>query len=189
MSTPPIHDSQIDFTSPDALDAQGPGPEQVESARMEAEVGWQQLQANGSYVAIARRSRSKIPPRNARQFVVLVVEDDADLAQLLIDVFMIATFEVRWASNRSEINAELRRGAEVDVVLLDIELPDANGLQVLRRIREHPEFARLPVIMMTGKAAASDIQAGLTARADGYVTKPFKISGLMKAVNLVLGNA
>jgi len=188
MSTPapPIED-EVDFTRPGALTAPGPSAAQIETARMEAEVGCPQLQGSGFYVAIARRSSVTVPPRNARQFVVLIVEDDGDLGQLLIDVLMNAGFEVRWASNRSEINAELRRGAEIDFVLLDIVLPDADGLQVLRRLREHPELTKLPVIMMTGRAGAGDVLAGLAAGADGYVTKPFKISGLMKAVNLVLG--
>jgi two-component system OmpR family response regulator len=185
---PPIKD-EVDFTRPGALTAPEPSPAEVENARLEAEVGCPQLQGNGFYVAIARRSPVRNPPRNARQFVVLVVEDDGDLGQLLIDVLMNAGFEVRWASNRSEINAELRRGAEIDFVLLDIVLPDADGLQVLRRLREHPEFTKLPVIMMTGKAAAGDVLAGLVAGADGYVTKPFKVSGLMTAVSLVLGRS
>jgi two-component system, OmpR family, response regulator len=102
---------------------------------------------------------------------------------------MLAGFEVRWASNRSEINAELRRGSEIDLILLDIVLPDANGLQILERLRMHPAYGKMPVIMMTGKAAGDDVLAGLAAGADGYVTKPFKMSGLVKAVNQVLGNA
>ena len=63
-----------------------------------------------------------------------VVEDDPDLGQLLIDVFMNQGFEVRWASDKAEINAALRRGNEIDVLLLDRELPDANGLTILQAI-------------------------------------------------------
>ena len=68
-------------------------------------------------------------------------------------------------------------------------LPDADGLQILARLRAHPRFARMPVIMMTGKAESSDVKAGLAAGADGYVSKPFKMSALVAAVNLVLGRA
>jgi DNA-binding response OmpR family regulator len=70
---------------------------------------------------------------------------------------------------------------------MDIVLPDADGLEVLRRIRTHPKLAKLPVIMMTGKSSAEDVAAGLVAGADGYVTKPFVMSGLVKAVKQVLG--
>ena len=118
---------------------------------------------------------------------MLAVEDDADLGQLLIDIFMIAGYEVRWASNRAEINAQLRRGDEIDVVLMDVLLPDADGLEILQRLRAHPRFGTIPVIMMTGLSAAQDVSAGLAAGADGYVTKPFQMSGLVKAVGMVLG--
>ena len=117
-----------------------------------------------------------------------MVEDDSDLAQLLIDIFMLAGFEVRWASNRAEINSEMSRRPGVDLVLMDIELPDANGLQVLQRIRAHPRLAKLPVIMMTARSASEDVLAGLAAGADGYVSKPFVMSGLVKAVKTVLGD-
>jgi len=66
-------------------------------------------------------------------------------------------------------------------------LPDADGLQVLGRIRMHPSLAELPVIMMTGKVEPEDVLAGLAAGADGYVTKPFKLSALVNAVSVVLG--
>jgi CheY-like chemotaxis protein len=184
---PPPGEEDLDFTRPAAAPA--PTAERVADARREAEKGDAQLRDAGFYVSIARHSPVKIPPRNGSKYVLLAVEDDPDLGQLLIDIFMLAGFEVRWASNRSEINAELKRAAEVDIVLMDIVLPDANGLQILQRVRSHPVFGKIPVIMMTGKAAAADVGAGLAAGADGYVTKPFKMSGLVKAVNQVLGNA
>ena len=136
-----------------------------------------------------RTYTTRIPPRNGSKYVLLVVEDDPDLAQLVIDIFMTAGFEVHWASNRDEINREMNRRPAVDLVLLDILLPDAHGLQILKRIRSHPKLAKLPVIMMTGKSAAADVAAGLSEGADGYVTKPFKMSGLVKAVKQVLGIA
>ena len=191
MSHPPLppSDEALDFTRPGGPSAPPPGPAEVARAREEARAGTPQLRDTGFYVSIARHNPVRIPPRNGSKYVILVVEDDADLAQLLIDIFMLAGFEVRWASNRAEINAEMNRKPTVDLVLMDIVLPDANGLEVLQRLRGHPKLAKLPVIMMTGKSSGEDVAAGLTAGADGYVTKPFKVSGLVKAVNLVLGNA
>lgn len=187
-SLPPA-DDELDFTNPGAASVPTSGPEETERVRAEARASASQLQNAGFYVSIARHSPVRIPPRNGAKYAILVVEDDVDLGQLLIDIFMLAGFEVRWASNRAEINAEMNRKPAVDLVLMDIVLPDANGLHILRRLRAHPKLAKLPVIMMTGKSTSEDVQAGLMAGADGYVSKPFVMSGLVKAVNMVLGNA
>lgn len=179
---------ELDFTHPGTAPAPAITPQQVERVREEAKAVAPKLQAAGFYVSIARQAARRIPPRNGEKYAVLVVEDDADLGQLLIDIFMLAGFEVRWASNRAEINAEMNRQPFVDLILLDIVLPDANGLDILQRIRGHPRLAKLPVILMTGKSSADDVLAGLAAGADGYVSKPFKMSALVKSVNTVLGN-
>ena len=184
---PPQPEDELDFTQPGTSPLPRPTLEQVESARSEAKVGAPQLDASGFYVSIARHSAARVPPKNGLNYVLLAVEDDETLGQLLVDTFTLAGFEVRRASNRAEINAELGRKPGADLVLLDIVLPDANGLQVLQRIREHPRLADLPVIMMTGKSAPEDVEAGLAAGADGYVSKPFQMNGLVKAVNSVLG--
>jgi two-component system, OmpR family, response regulator len=183
-SARPPDKARVDFARPGP--AATPTPEDAERAKREAEAGTPLLHKVGFYLSMARRTARKRPPGDAGRYVVLVVEDDADLAQLVIDIFMNAGFEMRWAANRAEINAELHR-AGIDLVLLDIGLPDADGLQVLRRVREHPKLADLPVIMMTGRVAPEDILAGLAAGADGYVTKPFRLDGLVSAVNAVLG--
>jgi CheY-like chemotaxis protein len=190
MSNPPTQptDDTFDFAKTGFIQPPSPTPEQAEQAQEEAAVGAPQLEHSGFYVAMARRSPARLAPRNGEKHAILVVEDDPDLAQLVIDVFMNAGFEMRWASNRAEINAQLHRQPPVDLVLMDIRLPDANGLHVLLRIRAHPTLAGLPVIMMTGMATAEDVAAGLLAGANGYVTKPFRMSGLVKAVNEVLGN-
>ena len=185
--TSPDSDGELDFTRPRRLSE--PSPEAVDSARQEARAGTPQLQHSGFYVSIARRSPVRIAPRNGVKYSLLVVEDDPDLAQLVIDIFMTAGFEMHWAANRAEVNAEMNRRPSVDLVLLDIVLPDANGLEILKRIRSHPKLTKLPVIMMTGKSEASDVAAGLAAGADGYVSKPFQMSGLVKSVKQVLGEA
>lgn len=180
-------DDDLDFTKPAAVEP--PTPQQLETAHREAASGGAELRKAGFYIAIARRATEKVPPRNGERHSLLVVEDDPDLSNLLAEIFSVAGFEVRRASNRAQINAEINKPVLPDLVLLDIVLPDADGLQILSRLRGHPRFARMPVVMMTGKAEASDVKAGLAAGADGYVSKPFRMSALVAAVNLVLGRA
>lgn len=179
----------LDFTKTLAKPIPAPTPQQLESVKEEAAVGGAQLRSNGYYVAIARRATAKVPPRDGERHALLVIEDDPDLSKLLEEIFGDAGFDVRTAKNRAQINTEVNKPLLPDLVLLDIMLPDADGLQILSRLRAHPKFARLPVILMTGKATVADVKAGLAAGADGYVSKPFKVSALVSAVDLVLGRA
>jgi DNA-binding response OmpR family regulator len=136
---------------------------------------------------VARNREGRVTPKNGQRHCVLVVEDDAGLLQLLIELLGKAGFETRFARNRAEVTAELNHMPLPDIVLMDVGLPDANGFHVLERIRSHESLSTLPVIMMTGKSQANHVARGLALGADGYVTKPFKLSGLVNAVNTVLG--
>ncbi|MGE0356882.1 MAG: response regulator transcription factor [Burkholderiales bacterium] len=180
-------DDDLDFTKPAPVPPPAPTPQQIATAGKEAASGGEALRKSGYYIALAKRAAAKIPPRNGERHALLVVEDDPDLSNLLAEIFSVAGFEVRRAANRAEINAEVNRPILPDLILLDIVLPDADGRQILTRLRGHPKFARMPVILMTGKAGSADVKAGLAAGADGYVSKPFKMSALVAAVNLVLG--
>lgn len=184
--TPP--DEDLDFTQPGAAPPAPPSPQKVAAARTEASTGGPQLAKTGFYVAMARHSvGGKVVPRNGEKHVVFVVEDDPDLAKLVGEVLGKAGFGTRLARDKGEINAEFNKPPLPDIMLLDVSLPDADGFNILERIRANPRLAKLPVIMMTGKSEVTDVARGLALGADGYVTKPFKISGLVAAVNTVLG--
>jgi len=186
MSAP--EDDELDFTRPATKPAPVPSPEKVASARKEASTGGPELAKTGFYVAMARHSSGgRVPPRNGDRHAIFVVEDDLDMLKLVGEVLSKAGFLTRFARNRLEINAEFNKTPLPDLILLDVSLPDADGFQILERIRHHPKLSKLPVIMMTGKSEVTDVARGLTAGADGYVTKPFRISALVSAVNTVLG--
>ncbi|HEX6633769.1 MAG TPA: response regulator [Usitatibacter sp.] len=179
-------DLDLDFTKPPSKPAPPPPPERVESAKKEAAAGRPELARTGFYVAMARRPKEKVVPRNGSRHTILVVEDDNDLLKLVTEVLAKAGFLTRSAKNRAEINAEFNKVPLPDLVLLDVTLPDSDGFSILERIRGNQKITRMPVVLMTGKSAVTDIARGLSLGADGYVTKPFKISGLIAAVNTVL---
>ena len=186
MTSHPDADDDLDFTRPQAP-SPPPAPEKVASARKEATTGSPELQKSGFYVAMARHAGGRITPRNGERHGIFIIEDDKALTELVGEVLAKAGFLTRFAKNRAEINAEFNKSPLPDLVLLDVSLPDADGFQILERIRSNPKIKALPVIMMTGKSEVTDVARGLTLGADGYVTKPFKISGLVQAVNTVLG--
>ena len=186
MTSHPDADDDLDFTAP-AKPSPPPPPEKMASARKEATTGSPQLAKTGFYVAMARNAGGRVTPRNGSRHSIFIIEDDKALSELVGEVLAKGGFLTRFARNRAEINNEFNKPPLPDLVLLDVKLPDADGFQILERIRGNQKIKNLPVIMMTGKSEVTDVARGLSLGADGYVTKPFKISGLVQAVNTVLG--
>ncbi len=145
------------------------------------------LQQQGYTVRIARRARTERKLEPSRMLSVLVVEDEPQLSTVLKYVLTTEGYDVRTAKNREEIIAEIRRPPPPDLVLLDVLLPDADGFDVLLRMRQHPVLKTIPVVMLTGQATRDAVLKGLAGGADGYITKPFQIDVLVKAVRAVLG--
>ena len=187
MTAHPDAEDDLDFTGAPTTPPAPPSAEKLARARQEATKGSPQLAKTGFYVAMARHAGDRMPPRNGERHSVFIIEDDKDLTALVGEVLATAGFITRFARSRAEINAEFNKSPLPDIVLLDVALPDADGFQILERIRANPKISRIPVIMMTGKSEVTDIARGLSLGADGYVTKPFKISGLVSAVKTVLG--
>jgi two-component system, OmpR family, phosphate regulon response regulator PhoB len=119
---------------------------------------------------------------------ILVVEDEADLAELVSFNLREAGHQVTTASSGSMALAELRR-LKPDLVVLDVMLPDVSGLEVCRRIRRDEATARIPVIMLTAKGAEVDRVVGFEVGADDYVVKPFSPRELALRVDAVLRRA
>lgn len=154
-------------------------------ARIDADAEF--LRQNGYYVSMVRKSAVQPSRAEGQKISVLVIEDDPDILKLLQIFLKMEGFEARTASNRDEIVAAFRSPPLPDMVLLDIRLPDINGFDVLARMRQHPAMKMLPVIMLTAEATREAVLKGLAGGADGFVTKPFQIDRLVKAVNTVLG--
>ena len=114
---------------------------------------------------------------------VLVVEDDATVRELVALHLARAGFVVLEAADARE---GWRRLDVADVVVLDRMLPDEPGDAWLRRLREHAEHARLPVLMLTARATEVDRVGGLEAGADDYLVKPFSAPELVARLRALL---
>ena len=114
---------------------------------------------------------------------VLVVDDEANLTELLGMALRYEGWEVRCASTGI---AAVRAAKEFrpDAVVLDMMLPDFDGLEVLRRMRG--EDPNIPVLFLTAKDAVEDRVAGLTAGGDDYVTKPFSLEEIVARVRALM---
>ena len=113
---------------------------------------------------------------------ILIVEDEAKIARFIELELVHEGYEVAKASDgREGVDAAL--AGDFDLILLDVMLPQLNGLEVLRRIRREKST---PVIMLTARDSVMDKVAGLDAGADDYITKPFAIEELLARVRVAL---
>ncbi|WP_026887362.1 response regulator transcription factor [Clostridium beijerinckii] len=113
---------------------------------------------------------------------ILIVEDDEKLARFVELELLHEGYEILKADN-GRLGLEIAEKGEADLVLLDIMIPQINGLEVLRRIRKTSD---LPVIMLTARDAVMDKVSGLDAGADDYITKPFAIEELLARIRTSL---
>lgn len=129
---------------------------------------------------------SSDPPRHAAQrFRLLVIEDDADIRELIAYNLRKEGYQVVVADEGTE-GLKLAAQNPPDLVLLDLMLPDLDGLEVCRRLKRDPTLASMPVVMVTAKGGESDIVAGLELGADDYITKPFSPRVLVARTRAVL---
>lgn len=145
------------------------------------------LSKTGYYVNIARKAVSVRTSLPGQSLSVVVVEDEPLLAKFIQSYLSLDGFNARIASNRAEVVAEFRKSPIPDLILLDVMLPDADGFDILLRLRQHPVLKKVPVIMLTGMATREAVIRGLAGGADGYITKPFEADTLMRTVRTVVG--
>lgn len=116
---------------------------------------------------------------------ILIVEDEEKIARFVTLELEHEGYQVEHAADgRTAVNLALER--DYDLILLDVLLPQLNGMEVLRRVRKHKD---VPVIMVTARDAVMDKVAGLDAGADDYLTKPFAIEELFARIRVALKRA
>ena len=156
-------------------------------AEAEAKSAAASLKKAGYYVSIARQRDPLRRLAPGEMLSAIVVEDEPMLAKFVQSYLSFEGFQVRLAGNRAEVVAEFRKPPVPDLILLDVMLPDADGFDILLRLRQHPALKNVPIIMLTGKATREAVIKGLASGADGYITKPFEADALMQAVRSVVG--
>jgi DNA-binding response OmpR family regulator len=116
---------------------------------------------------------------------ILVVEDDTDIANLIVHYLTPAGYEAQVIANGSEALAAARQRPP-DLVILDRMLPGLDGLEICRALRADPELGAVPILMLTARAEEIDRIAGFETGADDYVTKPFSPKELVARVGALL---
>jgi len=116
---------------------------------------------------------------------ILIVDDEPDLAELVSYNLKKEGFEVSSASDGEEALKKIRKG-NFNLVILDLMLPDIQGMELCRILRNDPKTKHLPIIMLTAKGEDVDKILGLEMGADDYIAKPFSPRELVARVKAVL---
>ncbi len=112
---------------------------------------------------------------------VMIIEDEPDAAELFAEMMRLNGYRVLKTYSSTPAMTLIAQ-EQPDLIILDIMMPDVSGLDVLRYIRKDAALASIPVVVVSAKAAAADIRAGLEAGATVYLTKPVSYVDLKNAV-------
>ena len=117
--------------------------------------------------------------------LIYIVEDDTNIREIESFALKNSGYQIQDFSNAKEFYRAVKE-RKPDLALLDIMLPDEDGMEILQKLRKNPETKRLPVIMVTAKATELDRVKGLDLGADDYIIKPFGVMELISRVKALL---
>ena len=116
---------------------------------------------------------------------IYYVEDDTSIRELVLYALKTAEFQVMTFENAASFYKRMKE-QQPDLILLDIMLPDEDGVSILKKLKSRPDTENIPVIMMTAKSSEYDKVLGLDSGADDYITKPFGVMELISRVKAVI---
>lgn len=180
-------DNDLDFTRFISRPVREPTLQQKELA--EATIaGIRASQKAGYHVKVINRPAARLAPRaGGEKHTALIIEADDGQALLITRAFLLAKFDTRAASKRAEIIAELNRKPPPDIVTLDLALPEVGGLDLLNRLRQHPVYKDIPVLIISSTDKREDVVQALAYGASGFLSKPVKPDAIVEGARAVLG--
>ena len=116
---------------------------------------------------------------------IYYVEDDTSIRELVLYALKTAEFQVMGFENAASFYKRMKE-QQPDLILLDIMLPEEDGVSILKKLKSRPDTENIPVIMMTAKSSEYDKVLGLDSGADDYITKPFGVMELISRVKAVI---
>jgi DNA-binding response OmpR family regulator len=112
---------------------------------------------------------------------ILIIEDQPDILQMMVLLLSRNGCEVQPAQNGNE-GLQLARQPDIDLILLDVDLPDVGGFEICRRLKEDPRASHVPVIFVTGRFCEESRRRGLALGAADYIDKPFDAAHFVRRI-------
>lgn len=122
---------------------------------------------------------------NETQKTVVVIEDEPDAAEMFGEMMRVNGFRVVKIYSSGPAIAIIEK-EKPDVIILDVMMPEISGIEILQIMRNKPDIAHIPVVVVSAKSMPSDIKTGLQAGASVYLTKPVGFLDLKQAVENIL---
>jgi DNA-binding response OmpR family regulator len=119
---------------------------------------------------------------------ILVAEDEKDIRELIAFTLRFANFEVVTASNGAEA-VDAAQVEQPDLILMDVRMPKMTGYEACRVLKEQPDTASIPVVLLSAKGQDAEIQQGIDSGAEEYILKPFAPDELTRQVRDILRRA
>ena len=117
---------------------------------------------------------------------IMIVDDNLDIVTIVKTILEGKGYNVMCAYSGAELFTRIE-GQKPDLIILDIMMPQMDGLEVLTRLKETSDTSTIPVILLTAKVQYEDVLGGYKLGADYYITKPFTSTQLLNGINLLLG--
>lgn len=117
---------------------------------------------------------------------ILAVDDSASMRQMVSFTLKTAGFDVTEANNGEEA-LKVAQGRDFDLVISDVNMPIMDGIELIRNLRELPNYKFVPMLMLTTESTTDKKQQGRAAGATGWIVKPFNPDQLLATVRKVLG--
>ncbi len=118
---------------------------------------------------------------------IMTVDDSASVRQMVSFTLRGAGYEVVEAVDGKDALSKLNNGVRVRLIFADLNMPNMDGIELIRAVRAKPAYKFVPIIMLTTESQASKKQEGKSAGATGWIVKPFKPQQLLAVVKKVLG--
>ncbi|RKY71340.1 MAG: hypothetical protein DRP97_02220 [Candidatus Latescibacterota bacterium] len=132
--------------------------------------------------------KKQVARKKRRPGHILIVDDDPTLLDMVRTFLTDEGYKTSTCKNGAEALERIASGG-LDLVILDLKLPDVDGYEICKKVRQHPDTENLPIIMLTGYTTVEDKIRGIEGGADDYITKPFNLSELKARIEMVLRRA
>jgi pilus assembly protein CpaE len=119
---------------------------------------------------------------------ILIIDDDPTAVEATEDVLTVGGHQV-FSADSGEDGLRLAEELQPDLIFLDVKMPEMDGFEVCRRLRDNPKTSRVPIIMLTGQSSMEEKVKGLESGADDYLTKPFQRAELEARIKVLLRRA